>query len=472
MTNKGTNMKKRSLILAALLSSGVNLSADTLEKAFSEGKVQGELKSFYINRAYTWGDGFGRTPSKYTRDGLSVGGHLSYKTAKYYGFDAGVTVYTSNKIDGKSSKADENDNTLFGSDGNGYTTLGEAYISYTTGNTSVRFGRQSINTPFAAPNNFRMLPNTFEGIVIKNSDISDTKLELGHITGVQTNGFANSVPVAGGVLDPNSSLTRLSLLYGFGPGYKVGEFESIADVYLGQNNTKSTSGMTYLNAKYSGIKGITISFCDQYIHDIMNIAVAKVSYKGKVGPLKTFAAGFYTKQSEVGKNLLGKAFDSGSGAKDVDGTQYGAMIKSSLDNGLGIDLRYVNTQSSTGSVLDGGIVNALGGANPFIISQGALHANLGDTSSFMAGLDFQLKPLTGIDLLAMVKYFEYDIGKSNGYQSGFEWKEKEVNLDFIYKVTKDFKLRARANFPKDWLDLGNDRTLSFNEYRLIAYYRF
>ncbi|WP_373035861.1 OprD family outer membrane porin [Sulfurimonas sp.] len=458
-------MKKRSLILAALLSAGVSVSADTIEEAFAKGKVQGELKSFYINRSY---DG----AATQTRDGLSVGGHLGYKTAKYYGFDAGATFYTTNKIDEKSSTANENDNTLFGADGNGYSVLGEAYIGYTAGKTSFRFGQQSINTPFAAPNNFRMLPNTFEGLVVKNSDITDTKLELGHISRVQTNGFANSVPVANGVLNPSSSLTRLSLLYGFGPGYQVGQFENIADVYLGSTNNKSTAGMTYLNVKYTGLKGFTFSIWDQYIHDIMNIVVAKASYKGKLGSVNTFAALFYTKQDSVGDNLLGKAFDTGSGALDVDSTQYGAMLKASLDNGLGIDLRYVNTPASAGSVLDGGIVNAMGGANPFIISQGALHANFGDTSSYMAGVDYQFKPLTGIDLLAMVKYFEYDIGKYNGYQSGYSWKTKEVDLDFIYKVTKNFKLRARANFPRDWFDLGGTTRLSFDEYRLIAYYKF
>lgn len=467
-------MKKISLVLATLLSTSVSLSADTIENAFSEGTVSGELKSFYINRTYDWGKGFGKSPAEasFTRDGLSVGGHLGYKTAQYYGFDAGVTFYTTNKVDDKSDKAYENDPTLFGSAGGSYTVLGEANIGYTTGKTNIRVGQQSINTPFAAPNNFRMLPNTFEGVVVKNSDLTDTKFELGHITRIQTNGFANSVPVAGGVLDPNSSLARLSLLYGFGPGYEVGKFASIADVYLGSTNTQSTNGMTYLNAKYTGIQGLTLSLWDQYIHDIMNIIVAKVSYKTKVVGVNTFASVFYTKQDDVGGNLLGKAFDNGSGAKDIDGTQYGAMIKAGLDNGLGIDLRYVNTLASEGSVLDGGIVNALGGANPYIISQGALHANFGDTASYMAGLNYQLKPLTGIDLLSMVKYFQYDIGTNNGYQSGYAWTTKEVDLDFIYKLTKQFTLRARANFTRDWLDLGSDKTLSFDEYRLIAYYKF
>jgi hypothetical protein len=465
-------MKKRSLVLATILGLTTFTSADTLEEAFKEGKVQGELKSFYINRTYDWGSGFARTPSKYTRDGLSVGGHLGYQTGSYYGFDAGATFYTTNKIDKKSSNPDKNDNTPFGSDGKGYSVLGEAYISYGFDKTSIRVGRQSINTPFAAPNNFRMLPNTFEGVVVKNSNISDTTLELGHITKVQTNGFANSVPVPNSTLDPTNANARLSLLYGFGPGYEVGEFTSISDVYLGKTNQKSTAGMTYLNATYTGFDGIKLEIWDQYIHDIMNIIVAKASYKGRLSVFNTFASVFYTKQDDVGDNLLGKAFNTTGKDKDVDASQYGAMLKASLDNGLGIDLRYVNTPASKGSVLDGGIVNALGGANPFIISQGALHANLGDTASYMLGIDYNFKPLTGIDLLSMVKYFEYDIGKYNGYQSGYEWKTKEVDFDLIYQVTKEFKLQARASFTKDWLDLGATKSLSFDEYRLIAYYKF
>jgi len=465
-------MKKRSLALATILSLTTFALADTLEGAFKEGKVQGELKSFYINRTYNWGSGFNRDPSNYTRDGLSVGGHLGYQTASYYGFDARATFYTSNKLDKKADSSDKNDNTLFGADGGSYSVLGEAYISYSFDKTSIRVGKQSINTPFAAPNNFRMLPNTFEGVVVKNSDVTDTKFELGHITRIQTNGFANSVPVPNNVLIPNDAMTRLSLLYGFGPGYKVGDFESIADVYLGQNNTKNTAGMTYLNATYTGFDGVKLEIWDQYIHDIMNIIVAKASYKARLSVFNTFASVFYTKQDDVGDNLLGKAFNTTGKDKDVDASQYGAMLKASLDNGLGIDLRYVNTPASKGSVLDGGIVNALGGANPFIISQGALHANLGDTSSVMLGVDYNFKPLTNIDLLAMVKYFEYDIGKYNGYQSGSEWKTKEVDFDLIYQVTPKFKLQARGSFTKDWLDLGGAKSISFDEYRLIAYYKF
>ncbi|WP_324170634.1 OprD family outer membrane porin [Sulfurimonas sp.] len=465
-------MKKISLVLATLLTASVSVSADTIKEAFENGKASGQLKAFYINRSYDWGSGFGKNPSQYTRDGLSVGGHLGYKTGKYYGFDAGATFYTTNKVDKKSENSYENDPTLFGQDGGGYSVLGEAYLGYTAGKTSVQFGQLSINTPFAAPNNFRMLPNTFEGLVIKNNDIKSLGFELGHINKIQTNGFANSVPVANGVLNPNSSLTRLSLIYGFGSGYKVGEFAKISDVYLGTTSTKSTMGMTYANINYTGVKGLTISIWDQYIHDIMNIVMAKVTYKTKLGSVKTLASAFYTKQNSAGDNLLGKSFAVGGVSKDVDSSQYGAILKAGLSNGLGLDLRYVNTPANEGTVLDGAIINALGGANPFIISQGALHANLGDTASYMVGVDYQLKQLTGLDLLAMVKYFQYNIGKYNGYQSGYSWKTQEVDLDFIYKVTKNFKLRARANFPKDWLNLGNSKNMSFSEYRLIAYYSF
>lgn len=93
-------MKKRSLVLAALLSAGVSVSADTITEAFAQGKASGELKAFYINRTY---DGV----LTQTRDGLSVGGHLNYNTAKYYGFDVGATFYTTNKVDEKSDVDNE-----------------------------------------------------------------------------------------------------------------------------------------------------------------------------------------------------------------------------------------------------------------------------------------------------------------------------------------------------------------------------
>ena len=437
-------------------------NASELNKAFENGKVWGEIKIFYINRSYDY-----NYKDDYKRDSLAIGGTLGYKTAPLNGFDFGVTFYSANKLDKKSSVAKENDNTLLGKDGENYTVLGQTYLEYKGDKSSVKVGRQLINTPFMAPNNFRLLPNTFEGVVYKNNKLKDTTISLAHITKIQVNGFANSVPT-GGNLSPTSAMSKLGLLYGFGTGYKIGEFESLDKVVLGQNSTKNTNGMTYASLCYSGVKGYNISMWDYYLHDIMNIFTTRIFHKRSINKTKVTIMGFYTKEKDVGKNLLAKAM----GDSDIDSTQFGFFNKYTWDNGFGVNLAYTKTLKSDDSVLDGGIINPFGGANTFIISQGALHSNFGDTNSYMFGLNYYFKPLYGIDLLAMTKYFQYDIGKSNGYMSGNSWTTKELDFDFIYKYDKKLMVRFRANYPREWLKLTNGNKLSFDEYRLIVQYRF
>ncbi len=455
-------MTKKIILATTLCGLLGTLQADSLKEAFENSKVSGEFKAFYINRSYDF-----NYKDDVDRDALAIGTTLNFKTGTVNGFDFGMTFYNASKLDGRSDVAGENDNTLLGPNGDNYTVLGQAYLGYKIGNTSVKLGRQAINNPFAAPNNFRLLPNTFEGITLENKDVKDLTLGLAHISKVQTNGFANSVPT-GGNLDTTSSMTRLGLLYGFGIGYKVGEFESLDKVILGQNSTESTNGMTYVSASYNGFAGAKISAWDYYIHDIMNIFTARASYKTAISGVKTSLAGFVTKQSDVGDNLLGKAF----GDKEIDSTQVGFTTKGTLSNGFGVNFAYTKTLESEGSVLDGGIINTFGGANTYIISQGALHSNFGDTDAYMVGLNYHFKPLTGIDLLAMTKYFQYDIGEANGYMSGHAWTTKEIDFDFIYNYSKAVTLRFRANYPREWLELSDGKKLGFDEYRLIAYYRF
>ena len=57
-------------------------SADTLAKAFEEGKISGEIKSQYFQKEVA-----DKKVSIWTN-----GGNLSYVTGDFYGFNAGITV--------------------------------------------------------------------------------------------------------------------------------------------------------------------------------------------------------------------------------------------------------------------------------------------------------------------------------------------------------------------------------------------
>jgi len=447
---------KKSLMLSLAVASLLTPQVNAAEK---EG-VRGQLKTFYINRSYD----FDKIGTDVTRDGWSVGGEVGYDSKRNdYGLKTGVTFYTSNKIDDKSKNPAENDPTVFGDNGDSYSVLGEAFIDYSTGAHHVKVGRQIINTPYAAPNNFRMLPNTFEGITYKNSSIDNVTLSAMHITRIQTGTFANSVPTN------SASRKRLALLYGFGQGYKIGEFEELSNVVLGANNTENTAGLSIVGATFSNLGPLKITLWDFFLHDLYNTFYAQADYKAVLGSTKLKVAANFATQQDVGDNLLGKQY----GDKEIASTQFGVSAKLNFGAPT-LALAYVNTAENKGKVLDGGIINSFGGANALIISQAALHANFADTQSYMAGLIYDFKS-HGVNLLAMAKYFHYDIGEFNGYQSGHSWSMDELDFDFIYKPAslKNTTFRLRTNNNTNWLELENGAGgLSFNEVRVIAYHNF
>ncbi len=109
-------------------------------------------------------------------DSLAIGGKLGYKSNTYHGLSAEGTFYTSHPVGGV------NDNSLFfDSNNKGYSILGEAYINAELGQTSIKLGRQEIETPFADSNDIGMIPNTFEGLMIMNASLPYMTLLASHL---------------------------------------------------------------------------------------------------------------------------------------------------------------------------------------------------------------------------------------------------------------------------------------------------
>lgn len=151
------------LLPALCLSSGVLLADEQ-----GQSGIFGQIRGGYVNLDDNAGS---------KTDTLSIGGKLGYKTKKYNGLSAGATFYTSNPLGGV-----DDEGLFLDSNGNGYSILGEAYVNADLGKTSIKLGRQEIDTPFADTDDIGMVPNTFEGLVVSNSSLSNTKLYGMHLS--------------------------------------------------------------------------------------------------------------------------------------------------------------------------------------------------------------------------------------------------------------------------------------------------
>jgi len=161
-----------------------SLSAQNIETSFSNGTFQADFRTFYFN---------GSREQRQDREALAVGGIFKYTTKAYEGLSAGIGFYTSHdllhrgseptqRINNASVSIDTSDiggnSELIQSNGDAIDTLGEVYLQYDIASTSLRIGRQRLNTPMLNDYYNRFLPNSFEALSLVNSGIDDTVITL------------------------------------------------------------------------------------------------------------------------------------------------------------------------------------------------------------------------------------------------------------------------------------------------------
>lgn len=211
------------IVASLMLVSTQSFSADTLASAFESGKVSGEIKSQYFQKEVA-----DKKVSVWNN-----GGNLSYVTGDFYGFKSGVTFQAA------SVTASDLDNapTAYNKDQNvSGAILSQAYLQYSVANTSAKVGRQYISTPLVEGSGSRMFKESFEGLVISNTDISNTTIVAAYVDKEQyrTN-------IASGGTDVKA----------------VSDFEQVQDgAYTVYANNKSIKDLT-VDAQYALINSNT-----------------------------------------------------------------------------------------------------------------------------------------------------------------------------------------------------------------------
>jgi hypothetical protein len=159
---------------------------NSFREMFTEGDIHGRLRANFFQ--WDWKDDAAGMDNK--ANGL--GASLVYKSARFNNFSTTLGLYTSqnaefwreDKVDiggvkaGKDtfSRSKVKDGGTY--EGNyGMTALGQAYLQYDAGKTSVKAGRQMFETVFTKSNDTKMIPNTFDGITVESKAVPDTKIQ-------------------------------------------------------------------------------------------------------------------------------------------------------------------------------------------------------------------------------------------------------------------------------------------------------
>ena len=130
----------------------------------------------------------------------NVGLQIRSKADLGNGFSAGVTANVigtagleGNLVNGVMQTASDTNGDL-----GGYW-IPEAYVAKTAGNTTLKIGRQYLNTPFAFSEGWNVFKNSFEAAVLINQDIPDTTAVLAMVNKSNGNGLGATMDTFGAV---------------------------------------------------------------------------------------------------------------------------------------------------------------------------------------------------------------------------------------------------------------------------------
>lgn len=445
-------MKLTKLSLAAILVAGITTSsfaADTLADAFKNGKVSGELRTWYFDKD-TEKLNSSTAPTSVIKDTTKTGSILNtavilnYVTDSFYGFNIGATMQSN-----YAPFADTEAKTAFKDDmyGSG-AVLSEAYLGYKIKNTTAKLGRQFISTPLVNGSGSRIIKESFEGATIVNTDIPATTVIAGFVDKFQGRTSSGMGAAEGDA--PNFEKRAIFL------GVSASTTYAFDDAYTIAVINKSIPNLT-LTGQYA------------WVGDVNKVEDVDVFYaEGKyVLPMNGFKLGFDA-------NYRGSKTDLVTGtapnAISYDGTQIAGRISITELAGFGASLTAATTSS------DDAVISGMGnGASSYTAtlvkaSSPSLRAN---TDSYRVDFTYDFSKVGVSGLKGILQYgianqdrvksaqtsadytsyaagITYAVPTLKGLSFGLEYEQQEIETTRYSnntKFTADLdELRFRANY--------------------------
>ncbi len=312
---------------------------DSLAEMISEGEIYGRIRSntFYFN----WKEE-DSTHNTHLVSGL--GASLVYKSARLYDFDFKTTLlysysYFEESKDpvnafkpGKDTLSRHN---FINNNDKSMAVLGEAYIRYRgLKDTDLSIGRQIVETFYTRSNDTKMVPNTFDGLVLNTKLLKDTDISLAYLDKqkLRDHEKSHSVLMYGDVNSSSSLKPQWSenddspmhrgLTYS---ALKVANKPTDSPLIVGDISNKSISNLQIDTAFY-------------IVPELISQLMGELNYKFKLSNGLSIRPGIrYIKQYDNGAGAVGGASYTGDttgyiNPNSLDSQMIAARIVAHLDN--------------------------------------------------------------------------------------------------------------------------------------------
>ena len=371
--------------------------------------TKGQLRAGYITFSE---DGTSRT------NAYALGGHFHFDSNRWNGFMVGAEVFTVLNL-GVNQDPIHLQGDLFNENGKSFILISQAYLDGKWGNTEIKLGRQSLDTPHADSDDIRMMPNYFEAYTVTNTDIDDLTLSAGLIDRMA--GWENGVDSA----------------EFFDVGKTLGTDQNIDGVY-------------YASAAYEGIKDLSLSLWYYHYSDISSVIYAEVGYAYELSKNTNLTLGLqYDGSHETGAALLGKQ----------DAQTYGISLETNFsDLGLTILAAYNQDNGDTGAM-----DLSLGGGPFFTSMEDQTLDALGTAGkAWMIGAGYDFGTLGIDDLTFGVAYGHFEADDASVYESN--------EIDAVLEYSFNDKITVTGAFAS--VDFNVEGIEDYDQFRMIANYNF
>ncbi len=314
-------------------------SVDNFADMFTEGEFYGRIRSNTFH--FRWQN---ESSSKKTHTVSGLGASIVYKSATLNNFDFTTALYYSRAFFKDSSdpvnalKPGKDTLSRFNYLNTGdksMSTLGQAYLRYQgIAKTELLLGRQMVETFYTKSNDTKMVPNTFDGVVVATKALPDTAIKLGYLYEQKLRDHTSA---------------HSTLMYG-----DASSSASTNPQWSENDDTAMHKGLTYSALKAAGkstdaalivgdvhnksIKNLKVDASFYVVPELLSQVMSELNYTFKLGNKFSIAPGVrYIRQFDNGAGKIGGASyqNNTQGYKDpnsLDAQMIAARIVTKIDN--------------------------------------------------------------------------------------------------------------------------------------------
>ena len=332
------DMPKQSLKTNGQLIYQKQKNADSLRELFSKGNFYGRVRSNTFYFAY---DNDDATHDTQLISGL--GASFVFQSALYNGFDTNIGLYGSHAFFNESSdpaasiKAGKDTFSRFDYINTGSKSMGvigQANIGYTYSKTKFILGRQLVETFYTKSNDTKMIPNTFDGLVLDSKDIQSTHLKFAYLQKqkLRDHTDAHAVLMVG---DANSTS---SLKPQWSENDDGAMHKGLTYTALKAAGKPTDAPLIVLDIQNNSMKNLKTNFSSYVVPELLSQAMGELNYKISFKGFSITPGLRYIEQFDNGAGAVGGAsitttgLDGYKDAHSLDAGMVAARLVTKVDD--------------------------------------------------------------------------------------------------------------------------------------------